>query len=335
MNLRALWLLFAQATVVFMAAAFVAAGFWRLFMSPSSYSAAIARVMPSVVSIYGRDGGEINSVGAGIIVSHDGDILTNYHLVADRETVEVELGGKERHIATIAGIDPEIDLAVLRISTSTKLPAISFADNTPPAPGDIVFAVGNPFGLNNSASMGIISAVKRNKLGINRPGQEQFIQTDAAINPGSSGGALANTDGELVGINTALFSRRRSGDSPQGISFAVPVAAIHRSYLALIQTALPEEDNIFGAEVRPLPSRLLAEIERMPRPTTSPTVLISKIWKDSIAAQNGLLVGDIVLAMEGANAEQAAKIGHLPSDTQRLHVLRNGEKITLELSRKN
>ena len=127
MNLRALWLLFAQATVVFMAAAFVAAGFWRLFMSPSSYSAAIARVMPSVVSIYGRDGGEINSVGAGIIVSHDGDILTNYHLVADRETVEVELGGKERHIATIAGIDPEIDLAVLRISTSTKLPAISFA----------------------------------------------------------------------------------------------------------------------------------------------------------------------------------------------------------------
>ena len=125
-------------------------------------------------------------------------------------------------------IDPEIDLAVLRISTSTKLPAISFADNTPPAPGDIVFAVGNPFGLNNSASMGIISAVKRNKLGINRPGQEQFIQTDAAINPGSSGGALANTDGELVGINTALFSRRRSGDSPQGISFAVPVAAIHR-----------------------------------------------------------------------------------------------------------
>ena len=103
MNLRALWLLFAQATVVFMAAAFVAAGFWRLFMSPSSYSAAIARVMPSVVSIYGRDGGEINSVGAGIIVSHDGDILTNYHLVADRETVEVELGGKERHIATIAG----------------------------------------------------------------------------------------------------------------------------------------------------------------------------------------------------------------------------------------
>ena len=183
MNLRALWLLFAQATVVFMAAAFVAAGFWRLFMSPSSYSAAIARVMPSVVSIYGRDGGEINSVGAGIIVSHDGDILTNYHLVADRETVEVELGGKERHIATIAGIDPEIDLAVLRISTALSCPPSLLPINTPPAPGDIVFAVGNPFGLNNSASMGIISAVKRNKLGINRPGQEQLSKPMRPLTP--------------------------------------------------------------------------------------------------------------------------------------------------------
>ena len=326
MNLRALWLLFAQAAVIFMAASFVAIGLWYGFAPPTSYRAVISQVIPSVVRIYGRNGDETNSVGAGVIISQDGDILTNYHLIAARETVEVGLG-KKRHIAKLTGIDPEIDLAVLNISTGSELPAISFAKDSAAA-GDIVLAIGNPFGFANSASMGIVSAIGRNKVGINHNGLDNLIQTDAAINPGSSGGALANTAGELIGINTALYSRRRGRHSPQGVSFAVPAKAAQLSYIALRQEIQPPE-NPLGAEVRIISPRLLKEVARLPSSIPKPVILISKIWKDSLAAQSGLKIGDIIISIDGANTEQAAQAGHLPATTRSLHVFRNDKETTI------
>ena len=159
-----------------------------------------------------------SSLGSGVIVSEDGYILTNDHVIRGADAIEVALYDGRITRATVVGTDPESDLAVLRIGLR-DLPRITLETSTRPRVGDIVLAIGNPFGVGQTVTQGIISATGRNRLGINT--FENFIQTDAAINPGNSGGALINTRGELLGINTAIFSEN---GGYQGIGFAIPMS---------------------------------------------------------------------------------------------------------------
>src|SRR6185369_6342002 len=157
-------------------------------------------------------------MGSGVIVSREGYVLTNNHVVAQVDDIEVALSDGRKAKASVVGTDPETDIAVLRIKLD-KLPVITFGNSESLQVGDVVLAIGNPFGVGQTVTSGIVSALGRNQLGINT--FENFIQTDAAINPGNSGGALVDAAGNLMGINTAIFSR--SGGS-LGIGFAIPVS---------------------------------------------------------------------------------------------------------------
>ena len=323
-NMGYLWRLFAQAITIFGAAAVVATVFFHAGDKPLSYSDAVSKALPSVVSVYGRDehGAEI-SIGSGVIVGKEGYILTNYHLIANIEKIEISLQNGASYVAKLVGIDPDIDIAVLHVNAS-GLTAITAADNKALEPGDIVFAIGNPFGLNRSTTMGIVSAIGRDRLGLH--GYERFIQTDAAINPGSSGGALANASGKLVGINSALFYREH-GVTPQGIGFAIPAELAMNSYGRLVNTVLPEE-GLPGAEIRRLSPRLRSEVLGN-RSGTISYMLTARVWKNSLAARKGLQVGDIIMRINGDNPQRYIEDGKLLSSARQLEILRNGEELTL------
>ena len=341
-QLRSLWLLFAQSATVALAVAAVALLFWK--PPAHSYSGMLADVLPSVVSIHGRaegDSAEASTLGAGVIINDDGHILTNYHLIANAKQLRVRLDDDSRHWADVAGVDPEIDIAVLKINTAGNLKAIPVAED--PAPGDIVFAIGHPYGLDGSASMGIVSAVNRDHLRLTDYRGEKLIQTDAAINPGNSGGPLTNTNGELVGINAALYSRP-SGLKPQGIGFAVPAKLVRHSYLSLTTGERHPEDTI-GAQVRPLSSTLRERINRAASANRRPardtasadneepaaTVLIAKIWRGSLAEQRGLKTGDIITGLDTASLIFARENLRLPPETKTLRILRNNKEQIINL----
>lgn len=295
--------------------------FWR---SPPSYRDALARVLPSVAGIYG---GETRSrlsggVGAGVVVDAR-HILTNYHLVANMLTIEADVNGV-LHIAELVGVDPEIDIAVLRVDGG-KMPPVVFADDADLRQGDIVFAVGNPFGWNRSASMGIVSALGRDLA--DTPHIENFIQTDAAINPGSSGGALTNIRGELVGISSALFTRAPAGNA-RGIGFAVPADIVRRSLRDFLPQ--PPSGNLFGAEVRPMSARMHREVLDFV-PETTPVMLVSRIWDGTPAAKMGVRPGDIVLEINGQPAHDLSETGALSPSLQHLVVWRGGARLRLQL----
>jgi len=251
--MRRFWLLFAQATTLAVAALFVVTTFHPEWLpgaaapgAPvSSYNDAVRRATPSVVNIFTskevkprrhsflndpafrRNFGEqalpdetqrASSLGSGVIVSASGYVLTNHHVVEAADEIEVALADGRKLLAKVVGNDPETDLAVLRLDAD-NLPAIAFGSSDALRVGDAVLAIGNPFGVGQTVTGGIVSALGRTGLGINT--FENFIQTDAAINPGNSGGALVNASGQLVGINSAIFSR--NGGS-MGIGFAIPVS---------------------------------------------------------------------------------------------------------------
>ena len=329
-HLRTLWLLFCQTAVALTATVLV----WQAFRPPpptASYRDTLAQVLPSVVGVYGRQLSELpnpgDSIGSGVIID-GGHVLTNYHLIANMGAIEVKVA-EQRYTADVVGIDPEIDIAVLRITAGiTDLPAIVFADDSQLRQGDLVFAVGNPFGLSRSASMGIVSAIGRNELGINR--QENFIQTDAAINPGSSGGALTNVRGELVGLNSALFARYPGGGgAPQGIGFAVPAGIIRRSLDDFLPPHRPA-NNPLGAEVRPMSAHLHGEILDF-TPEYTPVMLVSRVWRGTPAAAMGVLPGDIVLRVNNVAAHELSETGVLPPSLRSITVLRAGERRQLQL----
>ncbi len=334
-RLRAFWLLFAQAATVALAVFAVAALVWR--PPAHSYSGVLAEVLPSVVSIHGKTGGgsgEAANLGAGVVINGDGHIITNYHLVANTRQLKVRLKDDSRHNADIAGVDPEIDIAVLKIQPPANLKALPVAEEA--APGDIVFAIGHPYGLDGSASMGIVSAVGRDRLLLTGYDGEKLIQTDAAINPGNSGGPLTNTKGELVGINTALYSRR-SGAKAQGIGFAVPAQLARYSYLSLTAGERPEKDAI-GALVRPLPARLRERIRNAAGnresegEKPSSTVIVARIWRGTIAEARGLKIGDILVGLNETQLEFARDNNALPPETKTVQILRHNEKQTITLS---
>ncbi|PLK49717.1 Do family serine endopeptidase [Uliginosibacterium sp. TH139] len=229
-----------------------------------------------------------SGLGSGVMVSGEGYILTNNHVIEAADTIEVALNDGQKYRARIVGRDPETDLAVLRIDSKTALHAISFAAADSVRVGDVVLAIGNPFGVGQTVTMGIVSALGRSDLGINT--FENFIQTDAAINPGNSGGALVDTRGQLVGINTAIYSR--SGGS-LGIGFAIP-AGTARSIMEQIIKNGQVTRGWIGIQVQEITPEL-AQALQLPQKGA----LIAGIARNSPAAKGGLQAGDVLIALDG------------------------------------
>jgi serine protease DegS/serine protease DegQ len=258
-------------------------------------------------------------LGSGVIVSEDGVVLTNNHVVEAADEIEVSLNDGGKYPATLIGSDPESDLAVLRIKAPTKLPAASFGDNDLLRIGDVVLAIGNPFDVGQTVTMGIVSALGRSQLGINT--FENFIQTDAAINPGNSGGALIDANGNLVGINTAIYSR--SGGS-LGIGFAIPVSTA-RSVMEQIVTSGSVTRGWVGVEVQELTPEL-AESFKYPM---GGGALIAGVMRGSPADRGGVRPGDVLLEVDGKKVKDASSMLQLiaalvPGQQATLKVYRSG-----------
>jgi len=228
------------------------------------------------------------SLGSGVIVSPKGYILTNHHVVEAADEIEVALIDGKKLKAKAVGSDPETDIAVLQVE-GEPVPAITFGDADALRVGDVVLAIGNPFGVGQTVTMGIVSALGRNQLGINT--FENFIQTDAAINPGNSGGALIDTAGNLVGINTAIYSR--SGGS-LGIGFAIPASSAKQVMEQIIQTGGVTRGWI-GVEAR----EITPEMGESLRLGTTTGVLIEGVLRGGPAERAGLKPGDVLVAIEG------------------------------------
>ncbi len=266
-----------------------------------------------------------NSLGSGVIVSPDGYLLTNHHVIRGADEINVFLQDGRRARARVIGTDPETDIAVLRIALD-DLPVITLADSDRIQVGDVVLAIGNPFGVGQTVTYGIVSATGRDQLGINT--FENFIQTDAAINPGNSGGALVDALGRLVGINTAIFSQ--SGGS-QGIGFAIPVNMARAVMEQIITHGRPLRGWL-GFEGQPLTPRLAAALGL---PPDRRGMVVTGLVRGGPAHRAGLRPGDVVVAIDGkpvreARAALAIIAGHRPGDRVRLEVLRDGQRLTLE-----
>jgi serine protease DegQ len=280
--------------------------------SVSSYAAAAKRATPAVVSIiaskapqrgpHGEDpwfkfffGDQAQrqqqpqvGLGSGVIVSPEGYLLTNNHVIEGADDVEVQLPDGRQTKAEVVGSDPETDVAVLKI-TLDKLPVITFGSIETVQVGDVVLAIGNPFGVGQTVTSGIVSALGRNQLGINT--FENFIQTDAAINPGNSGGALVDANGNLLGINTAIYSR--TGGS-LGIGFAVPV-----STTKLVMEGLIRDGQVTRGWIGVEPRDLTPEIAETFSLPIKEGVLITGVLQNGPASAGGLRPGDVVVKVAG------------------------------------
>ena len=264
-----------------------------------------------------------SSLGSGVIMSPEGYILTNNHVTTGADQIVVALRDGRETLARVVGSDPETDLAVLKIDLK-NLPAITLGRSDGLRVGDVARAIGNPFGVGQTVTMGIISATGRNQLGLNS--YEDFIQTDAAINPGNSGGALVDANGNLTGINTAIFSK--SGGS-QGIGFAIPVKLAMEVMKSIIEHGQVIRGWL-GIEVQPL-TKELAESFGL---TGRPGIVVAGIFRDGPAQKAGLQLGDVILSIDGAPAgdgrksmNQVARIK--PTDKVAILVMRNGKEIKL------
>jgi serine protease DegS/serine protease DegQ len=277
-----------------------------------SYADAAARSMPAVVHIFtskdiitprhplqddplfrrffgdSPNRQRTSGLGSGVIVSQDGYVLTNNHVVEAADQIEIALNDGRKFPARLVGRDPDTDLAVLRIDDTSELPAIAFATHDPVSVGDVVLAIGNPFGVGQTVTMGIVSALGRTQLGINT--FEDYIQTDAAINPGNSGGALVDSNGNLVGINTAIYSR--SGGS-LGIGFAIP-AALAKNVLEQIVASGQVTRGWLGVELQELTPELAISFGL----NGLDGALIAGVLRNSPAERAGIRPGDVVLELD-------------------------------------
>jgi serine protease DegQ len=358
---RRIWLIFAQATTLVLAALFVVLTFkphWVADLgidrvgSPSGelglreggspfgshgFRDAAARAMPAVVYVFTAqklaaqehpllndpvfrrffgdpsDREPSSGLGSGVIVSQKGYVLTNHHVVQGADQIEVALADGRRAKASVVGTDPDTDLAVLKISMSS-LPVIAFGRPADARVGDTVLAIGNPFGVGQTVTQGIISAMGRTRLGINT--YENFIQTDAAINPGNSGGALVDTQGNLLGINTAIYTR--SGGN-QGIGFAIPADTARQVMEALVTQGKVSRGYI-GVEPRDAPE--------------GDGSLIAGVLRGGPADQAGMKPGDIVLAVNEKPVRNMTELMQTvaqvtPGSRAKIKVLRNGKPTEL------
>ena len=284
--------------------------------------------------IFGSRRGVENSLGSGVIVSSDGFILTNNHVVtgeARRVTIEqldvtVALADKREVRADVVGVDPATDLAVLKIGAQ-NLPTIPWGDSSKLKVAEWVLAVGNPYQLSQTVTLGIVSAVGRTNLGVSS--YEDFIQTDDAINPGNSGGALVNARGELVGINTVIFSQ--SGGY-QGIGFAVSSNLAKRVVSDLQQYQEVRRGTMGPDQYVPLSTRMAEEFGA---PDTR-GALVYRMSRSSPAYQNGLRPGDVVVAFNGTPVDDPGHLSRMVSDarigsTALVTVIREGRRVELKI----
>jgi serine protease DegS len=265
-----------------------------------------------------------SSLGSAVIMSHEGYLLTNNHVTANADQIVVALKDGRETLARVIGSDPETDLAVLKIDLK-NLPAITLGRSENIQIGDVTLAIGNPFGVGQTVTMGIISATGRNQLGLNT--YEDFIQTDAAINPGNSGGALVDAYGNLVGINTAIFSK--SGGS-QGIGFAIPVN------LALeVMRAIIEHGKVIrgwlGLEVQPLTPELAESFGLEGRHG----IIVAGIYRNGPAQRAGLQPNDLILKIDGEPAGDARHSMNQvarakPGRRVQIEIMRNGKLLNLD-----
>jgi serine protease DegQ len=261
---------------------------------------------------------EVSNLGSGVIVSANGYILTNHHVVDGADEIQVALSDGRTLPARVVGSDPETDLAVLKID-SVNLPAITFGHSDSLRVGDWVLAVGNPFGVGQTVTLGIVSALGRSHLGINT--FENFIQTDAAINPGNSGGALVDAAGNLIGINSAIYSR--TGGS-QGIGFAIPVSLAKQVMEQIIREGSVTRGWV-GIEVQDLTPELMESFELK----TGEGALIAGVLKNGPADRAGVKPGDVLTAVNGKVVADSSSLLNL------IAVLRPGEVARLAVARKN
>ncbi|SCY80996.1 serine protease DegQ [Nitrosospira sp. Nl5] len=318
---------------------------------PGSFSEAARIAMPSVVNVFTSKEVKIaphplledprfrrffgdrfesqsrraSSLGSGVIVSPEGYILTNHHVIAAADEIEIALADGRKAKARVIGSDPETDLAVVRVDMEA-LPTMTFGHSDEAMVGDIVLAIGNPFGVGQTVTMGIISALGRTHMGINT--FENFIQTDAAINPGNSGGALVDTSGNLIGINTAIVSR--TGGS-LGIGFAITASVAKQVMEQIIQTGSVTRGWI-GVEVQDLTPELA---ESFKRPNTS-GALIAGVLKGGPADQAGVKPGDILVTVDGKTVTDSSVMLDLiaalpPGKTVTIQVIRNQAEKSVKL----
>jgi len=369
-----LWLIFAQAATIAVAALFVVSTFRPEWLpgrggapaavvqsaSPSassvtrtiSYSDAVQRATPTVVNIFTSkevraqrhpllndpifrrffgdqlpdEAQRASSLGSGVIVSTSGYVLTNHHVVEAADEIEVALPDGKKLLAKLVGNDPETDLAVLRVD-SENLPAISFGSSETLRVGDVVLAIGNPFGVGQTVTSGIVSALGRTGLGINT--FENFIQTDAAINPGNSGGALIDASGSLVGINTAIFSR--SGGS-MGIGFAIPVSTAKMVLDQIVKSGSVTRGWI-GVEVQEI-TPPVAESFKL---DNTRGALIAGVLRGGPADKAGVKPGDVLLEVQGKPVADPAGMLNLiaalaPGQSAKVKLKRQGQSVDANIT---
>lgn len=320
--------------------------------APGSYADAVARAAPAVVNIHTTKRVEVSrlpippdpllrhffeqmpgfkqqqqstSLGSGVVVTSSGHVVTNFHVVDGADEIVVALRDGRQSAAKVIGIDPESDLAVLQIPLP-DLPVLPFDVSGLPRVGDVVLAIGNPFGVGQTVTMGVVSALGRGGLGINT--YENFIQTDAAINPGNSGGALIDTLGRLIGINTAIYSK--TGGS-LGIGFAIPAEAAQKVLAQIIKDGFVKRGWL-GIETQDITPDL-AKAFKLERPEG---VIIAGLLKDGPGAKAGLRVGDIVQTFDDERVISTTRLmasiaAKSPNAKVTMQIYRNGRAQTLTL----
>src|SRR5450830_1696052 len=276
---------------------------------------------------FGEQGNEPQmGLGSGVIVSASGYILTNNHVVESADEIEVVLNDSRRARAKVIGTDPETDLAVLKIELD-RLPAIVLGNSDALQVGDQVLAIGNPFGVGQTVTSGIISALGRNQLGINT--FENFIQTDAAINPGNSGGALVDTSGNLLGINSAIYSR--SGGS-MGIGFAIPVATAK-----LVLEGIVKDGQVTRGWIGVEPNDLSPELAETFGVKAKEGVIITGVLQDGPAARSGIKPGDVITQVAGKPVSNVADLlssvaALKPGTASKFSVLRRDSQVEVAVT---
>jgi Do/DeqQ family serine protease len=320
---------------------------------PGSHADAAKRALPAVVHIFtsqevkasrhpflndplfrhffgdrfGEEAQRRSGLGSGVLVSPEGYILTNNHVIEGADEIEIASNDGRKFKARVVGADPESDLAVLRIPAESALPVIKFGNSDSLRVGDIVLAIGNPFGVGQTVTSGIVSALGRTHLGINT--FENFIQTDAAINPGNSGGALVDANGNLIGINTAIYSQ--SGGS-MGIGFAIPVS-LAKTVMEQIVTSGAVTRGWIGVEVQEITPELAASFKL----SGTQGALIAGVMRGSPADKAGIKPGDVLLAVASKPVSDAQVMLDLiavlePGSKARFDLRRGSQDIATEVS---
>ncbi|WP_058910800.1 outer membrane-stress sensor serine endopeptidase DegS [Entomohabitans teleogrylli] len=304
--------------------------------TPASYNPAVRRAAPAVVYVYNRSLNnatrnqlEIRTLGSGVIMDERGYIITNKHVINDADQIIVALQDGRVFEALLVGSDSLTDLAVLKIN-ATSLPVIPINPKRTPHVGDVVLAIGNPYNLGQTITQGIISATGR--IGLNPSGRQNFLQTDASINHGNSGGALVNSLGELMGINTLSFDKSNDGETPEGIGFAIPTQLATKIMDKLIRDGrvIRGYIGIGGREVMPMhgPGNSLDQLQG---------IIVNEVAPDGPAARAGIQVNDVIISVNNKPAisaletmDQVAEIR--PGSVIPVEIMRDDQRITLQVT---